>query len=85
MKPSTYYSSDGDIAYIGVRPRGGHVRSERGEWGLRDYDAETGELVGFELWSASTMLPAEMIEALPRLDGRRTVLDRSQDAQRQPV
>jgi len=85
MEPSSYYSSDGDIAYIGVRPQHGRVRSERDERGLRDYDAETGELIGVELWDASTMLPAELIEVLPRLDGRRTVLDRSEGVQKQPA
>lgn len=83
MKPSSYYSSEGDIVYIGVRAPRGPVCTEHDEKGLRDYDAETGELIGVELWNASTTLPAELIEILPRLDGRRTVLDQSPGAQRQ--
>ncbi len=85
VKPSSYYSSDGDIAYISVRSARGPVRTERDEWRLLDYDRETGELVGIEVWKASTVLPTELVEALPRLDGRRTVLDRSELAKPQPA
>jgi hypothetical protein len=48
MKPASYYTglTDGDIAYFRVRPaRPGHVTSERHHWGLRELDADTGELL----------------------------------------
>lgn len=47
--------------------------SEEERWGLRDYD-ETGALVGIELWSASKILPSEVLAALPRLEGRGTAI-----------
>jgi len=76
METESYYTSDGDIAYIRVRPPRGRVRSEEEAWGLRDYDEETGELVGLEMWSASKVLPADLVDALPRLDGRGAVIER---------
>jgi uncharacterized protein YuzE len=76
MESESYYSSDGDIVYIRIRSPHGPVRSEEQEWGLRDYDQESGELVGLEVWSASKVLPRELIEALPRLDGRGTSIER---------
>lgn len=76
MESQSYYTTDGDIAYIRVRSPHGSVRSEEQEWGLRDYDQKTGELVGLEVWSASKVLPRELVEALPRLDGRGTTIAR---------
>lgn len=64
MKPASYYSPDGDLAYIVVRPSE-RVRTEELDWGLRDYDVESGELAGLEVWSASTVLPRELLESLP--------------------
>lgn len=75
MESESYYTSDGDIAYFRVRSPHGSVRSEEEPWGLREYDAETGELVGLEVWSASTVLPQELVAALPRLDGRSSVAE----------
>jgi len=71
-----HYTVEGDIVYIRVRSPHGSVRSEEHEWGLRDYDEDTGELVGLEVWSASKVLPQELVEALPRLDGRGTTIER---------
>lgn len=70
METESYYSSEGDIAYIRVRSPQGPVRSQEEDWGLRELDAETGELVGLEIWSASVVLPEELVAALPHLDGR---------------
>lgn len=85
MKPDSYYEPRGDLAYFRVRPQRGAVRTEREEWGLRDYDRETGELVGIEVWSASTLLPPELVAALPRLNGGGVVIDCSELAKRQPA
>jgi len=74
MESQSYYTTEGDIAYIRVRSPHGSVRSDEQEWGLRDYDEKTGELVGLEVWSASKVLPRELVEALPRLDGRGTTI-----------
>jgi uncharacterized protein YuzE len=76
MEPESYYTPDGDIAYIRVRPTHGCVRSEEHAWGLRDYDEQTAELVGLEVWSASKVLPAELIDALPRLEARGSAIER---------
>jgi uncharacterized protein YuzE len=75
VKPESYYTPDGDIAYIRTRKPQGTVRSQEEPWGLRDYD-ETGELVGLEVWGASQLLPRELVEALPRLEGRGVVIER---------
>jgi hypothetical protein len=39
--------------------------SERVPGGLRDYDLVSHELVAIEVWSASTRLPATLLDALP--------------------
>jgi uncharacterized protein YuzE len=75
MESESYYTSQGDIAYIRVRPPQGRVTSEEEQWGLRDFD-ETGALVGLEVWSASKVLPRELVDALPRLEGRGTAIER---------
>ena len=76
MEAESYYASDGDIVYIRVRSPHGPVRSEEQPWGLRDFDEQTGILVGLEVWAASHVLPEELVAALPRLDGRATSIDR---------
>jgi uncharacterized protein YuzE len=88
MEAESYYTglADGDIAYIAVRHPNGAVRSEEEPWGLRDYDRETGELVGLEVWSASTALSADVLGALPRLEGRSdAVVTREDLAKPQPA
>jgi uncharacterized protein YuzE len=59
-----YYDRDADIAWF---PTGesNDVVSERVPDGLRDYDRATRQLVGIEVWAASTRLPASMLKALP--------------------
>jgi len=76
MESESYYATDGDIAYIRVRSPHGPVRSEEQSWGLRDYDEQTGDLVGLEVWSASKVLPQELVAALPRLEGRGKSIER---------
>lgn len=76
MESESYYTTDGDIAYIRVRSPHGPVRSEEQGWGLRDYDEQTGDLVGIEIWSASKVLSKEVVDALPRLEGRGTSIER---------
>ncbi len=72
MKVYAHYDTEADVAWFlfdDVRTAG--VVSEQAEWGLRDYDRETGALVGLEFWRASEQLPKELLEALPepQLDG----------------
>jgi uncharacterized protein YuzE len=58
-----YYDPDADIAWL---PTGesDDVVCERVPDGLRDYDRATGQLVGIEVWDASTRLPASILDAL---------------------
>ena len=58
-----YYDRDADIAMISFE--NGRANSERYDWGLIDRHPDDGHLMGFEIWEASKMLPAEMIAALP--------------------
>jgi uncharacterized protein YuzE len=76
MESESYYTSYGDITYIRVRPLRGPVRSEEQPWGLRDYDEQTGDLVGLEVWSASKVLPEELVASLPHLEDRGTSIER---------
>lgn len=56
------YDPEVDIAMICIES--GQAVSEEHPWGLIDRDRETGKLMGFEIWSASSVLPREMIDAL---------------------
>jgi uncharacterized protein YuzE len=60
----SYYDPAADIAWF---PTGesDDVVSERVPDGLRDYDRASHQLVGIEVWDASTRLPATILEALP--------------------
>jgi uncharacterized protein YuzE len=59
-----YYDREADIAWlrIGVADT---VVSEEVEWGLLDHDRVTNEVVGIEIWKASSRLPAEVLDQLP--------------------
>jgi uncharacterized protein YuzE len=56
------YDPDVDIAMICLE--NGRAVSEEHPWGLVDRDRDTGRLMGFEIWGASSVLPREMIDAL---------------------
>lgn len=59
-----YYDRDADIAWF---PTGESdaVVTERVPGGLRDYDGTSHKLVAIEVWSDSTRLPANLLDALP--------------------
>jgi uncharacterized protein YuzE len=64
-----YYDREADIAWLrtGVAKT---VVSEEVGWGLLDHDRLTNEVVGIEIWAASSRLPAELLEQLPApIDG----------------
>jgi uncharacterized protein YuzE len=65
-----YYDPDADIAWLPTG-KSGDVISERVPGGLHDYDRTTRQLVAIEVWSASTRLPASILEALPTPDTER--------------
>ena len=82
MKPQSYYSPDGDLAVIHVRPSE-HVRTDEQTWGLLDFDAETDELASVEVWNASQVLPHQLLDVLPRLGRADVVIEREDLAKRQ--
>ena len=43
----------------------GRAIGQEHSWGLIERDPDDGHLMGFEIWGASKILPAEMIAALP--------------------
>ncbi len=58
-----HYDPEVDIAVLSFET--GRARSKEHPWGLIDRDPDDGHLMGFEIWGASKILPAEMIAALP--------------------
>jgi uncharacterized protein YuzE len=64
MELHLHYDPEVDIALISFEK--GRALSEEYSWGLIDRDPDDGHLMGFEIWGASKVLPAELIDALPR-------------------
>jgi len=60
-----YWDREGDIAWIPTAPAK-FVKSEKTSWGIVDHDEKTGEVTALEIWDASKVFPAEMLERLPR-------------------
>jgi uncharacterized protein YuzE len=58
-----HYDPEVDIASISLED--GDAISQEYPWGLIDRDRNDGRLMGFVIWEASKMLPAELIAALP--------------------
>jgi uncharacterized protein YuzE len=63
MEPHLHYDPEVDIALISLED--GRALGERHPWGLIERHPDDGHLMGFEIWGASKILPAEMIAALP--------------------
>jgi uncharacterized protein YuzE len=61
-----HYDRDADIAWI-VLPGfdGEHAVAHEEQWGLREVDERSGELVALEFWRASAQLPEALLDALP--------------------
>jgi uncharacterized protein YuzE len=60
----SYYDREADIVWIPTGASDDAV-SQKTSWGLIDHDAKTDEIVGVEVWEASTRLPADLLAALP--------------------
>jgi uncharacterized protein YuzE len=60
-----YYDREADIAWIPTADTE-RVSSEKTSWGIVDHDKKTGEVTALEIWSASKVFPAEMLERLPQ-------------------
>jgi uncharacterized protein YuzE len=63
MNLHLHYDPEVDIASISLAQ--GDAVSQEHPWGLIDRDRDDGHLMGFVIWEASTVLPAELIAALP--------------------
>ena len=61
-----HYDRAADIAWI-VLPGfdGEHAVGHEQEWGLRELDERTGDLVALGFWQASRQLPPALLDALP--------------------
>jgi uncharacterized protein YuzE len=68
MEPADilHYDPEVDIAMICLEK--GRAVGEKHPWGLIERNRETGRVMGIEIWQASKVLPAEMIEAMASQD-----------------
>lgn len=72
----SHYARDVDIALLTLAARQGRSRAVETEWGLLEYDIETGALIGAEIWDATTRLPAQLLEALPEPAAQEVTVER---------
>ena len=66
MKIDGHYDKGADIAWLrfeGYDPS--TVTAEETEFGLRELDPSSGDLVGLEYWHANERLPADFLDLLP--------------------
>lgn len=82
----SYYAPEDDIVMLDLEQANGReVYGEDHGWGLVLRDRETDGVVGFEVWEATTRLPAEMISALPELEGEGITIAASDLRGRRPA
>lgn len=72
----SHYAPESDIAFLTLATRQGRPRSVETEWGLLEYDSETGALTGAEIWDATNRLPAQLLEALPEPAAQEVTVER---------
>lgn len=61
-----HYDKDADIAWLRFEGYdGSSAVAEEMEWGLREVDPASGQLVALEFWRASERLPSEFLGMLP--------------------
>jgi uncharacterized protein YuzE len=63
MEPHLHYDPEVDIALISLED--GRAIAQEHPWGLIERHPDDAHLMGFEIWRASKILPAELIAALP--------------------
>lgn len=62
----SHYDRDADIVWLELAGfDGSQVAVQEADWGLVETDSQTGAVVAIEFWKASTILPSELLEALP--------------------
>ena len=61
-----YFDREARIVYLPLTPNGDGdtLFSERTDWGVIDFDRRDNPC-GIEIWNAATMLPADLLDALP--------------------
>ena len=74
--PVSHYAPESDIASLTLGVRQGKLRAEEQPWGLLEYNADTGALVGAEIWEASSVLPKDLLDALPEPAASEVVVER---------
>ena len=66
MRIDGHYDTEADIAWVRFENYDPHTAvAEETDAGLRELDPSTGEIVGLELWEASSKLPADFLCMLP--------------------
>jgi uncharacterized protein YuzE len=66
MKIDGHYDREADIAWVRFETYDPSTAvAEQTEAGLRELDANSGEIVGLELWRASLTLAADFLAMLP--------------------
>jgi len=66
MRIDGHYDPDADIAWIRFEGwDAGPASSEETDFGLREVDPASGQVIGLELWQASTRLPEDLLKMLP--------------------
>ena len=66
MRIDGHYDTEADIAWVRCENYNPHTAvAEETDAGLRELDPSTGEIVGVELWQASSKLPADFLRMLP--------------------
>lgn len=73
----SHYDPEVDIASLTLEGFNGRdAYAQDYDWGLVIRDRKSDEIVGFEFWRASKLLPAEVLEALPEPQGEGIVVER---------
>jgi uncharacterized protein YuzE len=66
MKIDGHYDPEADIAWLRFEHYDGEsLVAEEVDFGLRELDAGTRQVVGLEYWHASRTLPRALLEMLP--------------------
>lgn len=79
----SHYDRDADIAWLELAGfDGGQVAVGEADWGLVETDSVTGAVVAIEFWKASSLLPRELLAALPSPPVQTTVVEAVQDLKR---
>lgn len=72
----SHYNRDADIVWLELAGFDGRqVDVREVVWGLVETDSATGAVVAIEFWKASTVLPSELLEALPSPAARPAVVE----------